>query len=124
MPASSAACAQADGRERERRRHFLAEDGGLQAARRYVHQHALPQLDGFEVGAVGAQGFLVVGAAVGVIEKGARNPAAGDLAQVLDAGGGLHGDGSGSAWRPRVAQERPAAKREVQPHLSGDKGPK
>ena len=48
--------------------------------------HALAQLDGLEIGAVGAQRLLVIGAAVGVVEKGTRNPAAGERAQVVDAG--------------------------------------
>ena len=56
-----------------------------------VDQHALAQLDGFEVGAVGAERLLVVGAAVGIFEKGARNPPAGELAQVFDAGDDFHG---------------------------------
>ncbi len=38
----------------------------------------------FQVGAVGAQRLLVVGAAVGVIEERARNPAARQLPQVFD----------------------------------------
>ena len=83
--------AEADRRERERRRHFLPDDGGGEAARGDVHQHALAQRDRFEVGAIGAQRFLVIGAAVGVIEKGARNLAAGEVAQVFDAGDVLHG---------------------------------
>ena len=57
--------------------HFLADNRGGEAALRHVHQHALAQLDRFQIGAIGAQRFLVIGAAVGVIEKGARNLAAG-----------------------------------------------
>ena len=58
---------------------------------RHVHQHALAQPDLFQIGAVGAQRLLVIGAAFGVIVKGARNLAAGELPQVLDAGDGRHG---------------------------------
>ena len=71
---------QADRRQDHRRRQLLPEHGGGEAARRDVDQHALAQLDGFEVGAVGAQRFLAVGAAVGVVEEGARHLAAGKLA--------------------------------------------
>ena len=70
---------------------LLPDDGGGEAARGDVDQHALAQLDRFEVGAVGAQRLLVVGAAVGVIEKRARNLAAGKLPQVVDAGDVFHG---------------------------------
>ena len=56
-----------------------------------VHQHALAQLDGREIVEVGVEGLLGVRAAVGVFEKGARNPPAGKLAQVFDAGCDFHG---------------------------------
>ena len=82
---------QADRRQHERRRHFLPDDGGGEAARGDVDQHALAQLDLLHVGAVGAQRLLVIGTAVGVIEKGARNLAAGKLPQVFDTGDVFHG---------------------------------
>ena len=63
------------------------------AARRDVDQDALAQLDGFEIGAVGAQRLLGIGAAIGIFEKRPRHLAAGGLPQVLDAGHGFHGFG-------------------------------
>ena len=83
--------AQADGRQDQRRRALLAEDGGREAAFGDVDQHALAQLDGFEVGAVGAQRVFAIGAAVGVFEKGFWHLAAGERAQVVDRGNVLHG---------------------------------
>ena len=60
-------------------------------ALRHVDQHALAQLDALQVGAVGAQRLLRIGAGLGIVEEGARNLAAGSLPQVLDAGHGPHG---------------------------------
>ena len=82
---------------------------GREASFGHVHQNALAQLDGFEVGAIGAQRFLVVGAAIGVIEKGARHPAARRHPQIIDAGENFHG----ISVRPIVSGStaEPAAKR-------------
>ena len=59
-------------------------------ALRHVDQHALAQLDALEVGAVGAQRLLRVGAGLGIIEERAWHLAAGHLPQVLDAGHDAH----------------------------------
>ena len=58
---------------------------------RDVDQDALAQLDALEIGAVGAQRLLGIGAAVGIVEERLRHPAARGLPQVLDAGHGSHG---------------------------------
>ncbi len=87
--------AQADRRQHDRRRRRLADDGGGEAALRHVHQDALAKLDVHQVAAVGVIGLLVIGAGIDVIVESARNLAAGAHAQVLDAGGSLHGDNSG-----------------------------
>ncbi len=50
------------------------------------------KLDGVEVGAVGAQRQLVIGAALGIVEQRARQAPPRDLAQVLDIGDGGHAD--------------------------------
>ena len=76
-------------------RYFLSYDGGGEASLRDVDHHTLAQLDVLEVGPVGAQRLLVIGAAVDVLEKGLWNFAAGKRAQVFNAGDGLHGDFSG-----------------------------
>ena len=60
------------------------------AARGHVEQDALAQLDALEIGAVGAQRLLGIGAGVGIIEEGARHLAVGGLPQILDAGHGFH----------------------------------
>ena len=84
--------AEADRRERERQRHRLADDGGGEIAARHVDQHALAQLDPLEIGAVGAQRLLRIGAGLGIVEEHPRDLAAGELPQVLDAGDGvMHG---------------------------------
>ena len=83
--------AQPDRRQDQRQRRRLAEDGGRGRARGNVDQDALAQLDGFEIGAVGAQRLLGIGAAVGIFEERPRHLAAGGLPQVLDAGHGFHG---------------------------------
>ena len=82
--------AEPDRRERERQRHLLAENGGGEIALRHVDEHALAQLDALEVGAVGAQRLLRVGAGFGVVEERARHLAAGRAAQVFNAGQGAH----------------------------------
>ena len=61
-----------------------------------VNKHALAQLDCFQLGPIGAERFLAIGAAVGVFKKSARNPAARKRAQVLDAGNRLHVISSGA----------------------------
>src|SRR6516165_5164234 len=78
--------AEADGSERERQPHRLPEDGGRKIALRDIHQHALAQLDAFQVLPIRAQGLLRIGTCLRVIEKGARHLAARLLPQVLDAG--------------------------------------
>ena len=83
--------AQPDRRQRDRRRRRRADDVGGDVALVDIHQHALAQLDGREIVEVGAQRLLVIRAAVGIFEKGARNPAAGKLPQVFDAGDDFHG---------------------------------
>ena len=75
--------AQPDRRQRERQRGRLADDRGRQVALRYIDEHALAQLDLFEVGRVRAQRFLGVGAAVGVFEEHLRHAGACALPQVL-----------------------------------------
>ncbi len=82
--------AQSDRRERKRQRRGLAEDGGLGAAIGDVEQNALAQLDALEIGAIGAQRLLGIGAGLGIIDERARHLAVGGLPQVLDAGHGLH----------------------------------
>ena len=52
----------------------------------HVDQDPLAQLDRFEIGPVGAQRLFGIGAGFGIVEKLARNPAARDLPQILDAG--------------------------------------
>ena len=83
--------AQPDGRERERQRNLLAQDGGREVALVDIDQHPLAQLDAFEVGTIGAQGFLRIGAGLRIVEEGARHLAAGGLPQILDTGEGAHG---------------------------------
>ena len=51
---------------------------------------ALAQLDALQIGAIGAQRLLCIGAAIGIFEERARHLAAGSLPQVFDAGPGLH----------------------------------
>src|SRR5262249_31974028 len=85
--------AEPDRRERERERGVLADDRGGEIAAGHVDQQPLAQLDALEVGAVGAQRLLRVGAGLRIIEKSARHLAAGLLSQVVDAGHGAHGEG-------------------------------
>jgi hypothetical protein len=59
---------QAGRRDRDRHRDLLAQQGGRKIAFRGVHHDALAQPNGIEVGAVGAQRELVVGAAIDVFE--------------------------------------------------------
>ena len=84
--------AEPDRPERERHRHRFTQDGRRGAALVDVAQDALTQLDLLEIGAVGAQRLLVVGARVGVIEEHFRDVAARALPQVIDAGKCLHGE--------------------------------
>ena len=103
MPAAAAARArqdfavavlhagEADRREDDGRGDLLPDHRGGEAALGDIHQHALAQLDRLQIGAVGAQRFLLIGAAIGVIEKGARHLAAGKRAQVVDVGDVFHG---------------------------------
>ena len=63
----------------------------------------------FQIGTIGAEGLLVIGAAVGIFEKGARNFAAGAHAQILDAGKVFHGYPSGE-FLMEIAQGWGAAK--------------
>ncbi len=75
-------------------------------ARGDVDQDALAQLDGFEIGAVGAQRLLGIGAAVGIFEERPRHLAAGGLPQVLDAGHGFHGLRFPALSAPLIAQSQ------------------
>ena len=79
-----------DRRKRKRRFDLLTQDRCRKAAVGDVHQDALAQLDVLEVGAVGPERLLAVGAAVDIVEKSAWNPAAVQHTQVLDAGNGFH----------------------------------
>ena len=88
---------EADRRKDDGRRNLLPDDGSGEAAFGDVHQHALAQLDRLQIGAVGAQRFFLVGAAIGVIEKRARHLAAGKRAQVVDVGDVFHGPPGNSA---------------------------
>src|SRR5437667_1257236 len=56
-----------------------------------VDRHALAQRQSLEVGAVGAQRGLVVGAAVDVVEDRLRDALFRELAQILDVGHHRHG---------------------------------
>ena len=74
--------AQPDRRQRQRQRGRLAQDGGRGAAPGNIDQNALAQLDALEIGAVGAQRLLRIGAGVGIFEElraepGGVPPAAG-----------------------------------------------
>ena len=82
--------AQSDRRQRQRQRRRLAEDRRRGAALADVEQDALAQLDTFEIGAVGAQCLLGIGASLGIIDERARHLAVGGLPEVLDAGHGFH----------------------------------
>ena len=83
--------AKPDRRQRQRQRHRFAEDGGVRAPLGDVDENPLPQLDAFEIGAVGIQRLFGIGAAVGVVEERPRHLAAGGLAQILDTGHRFHG---------------------------------
>jgi len=83
--------AQSDRGQDQRQRCGLPEDGGREIAFRHIHQNALPKLDLLKIVAVGAQRFLGIGAAIGVVEKRLRHFAHMDLAQILDAGDVFHG---------------------------------
>ena len=83
--------AQADRRQDQRQRCRLTEDGGREIAFRHVHQNALAKLDLLKIIAIGAQRFLRIGTAIGVVEKRLRHFAHVDLAQILDAGDVFHG---------------------------------
>jgi hypothetical protein len=72
--------------EHQRQRGRLARDRGREIAAVDVDADPLAQLDGLEVGAVGAQRRLRVRAVVGIFEERARNAAARELAQVVDTG--------------------------------------
>ncbi len=50
---------EADRRKDDGRRNLLPDDGGGEAAFGDVDQHALAQLDRLQIGAVGAQRFLL-----------------------------------------------------------------
>mgnify|MGYP001422091248 CR=1 FL=1 len=77
-------------RDRDRQRHGFAEQCGRDRNLRDVDQHALAQLDGVEVGAVGGERQLVIGAALAIVEQRARQAPPRDLAQVLDIGDRAH----------------------------------
>ena len=79
-----------DRRQDQRQVRLLADDGGGEIAVRNIHQNALAKLDLLQVLAIGAQRFLGVGAAIGVIEKCLGHLSHMNLAQILDAGDVLH----------------------------------
>ena len=86
----------ADRREQERQIEVRAEDGGPQIGARREHGVARAERDGVEDAAVVAQRDLVLGAAVGVVEDDARQPALGEAPQVGDVDGlGDAADGHG-----------------------------
>jgi hypothetical protein len=74
----------ARGRANEGRRRRGAEDRGGQVGPLNIHQQMGAQPDALEAPPVGAQRDLVFGTAVEEIEDPAREPSAGQLAQVLD----------------------------------------
>jgi hypothetical protein len=82
--------AEPDRAERERHRHLFAEDGGRGVALVDVEQDPLAQLDLFQIGAIGPQRLLRVGAGLGVVEEHLRYVAPRALPQVLDGGIGFH----------------------------------
>jgi len=61
--------AKSDRRQDQRQRGRLAENRGREIAFRHVDQDALAELDLLEIVAIGAQRFLGIGAAIGVIEE-------------------------------------------------------
>ena len=76
--------AAADRREQEREREPGAEDRDAQVARGRRNGAARPESDRLERAAILAQRDLRIGAAVDVVEHGARQPPSGDPAQIGD----------------------------------------
>ena len=72
-------------------RERLAEDGRGQLLRGDIHHDPLAELQRVQVREIAVEGELVVRAAVGVVEDGARDAAAGFLAKIFDAVGD-HGE--------------------------------
>ena len=75
-----------------------------------VAQDALAQFDALEIGAVGAQRLLGIGAGFGIIDERARHLAVRGLPQVLDAGHGFHAAFPGTLAQLStrlIAQSRP-----------------
>ncbi len=62
----------------------LAQNSCGELLLRYIDHYALAQLDGVQIVEVAVEGDLVVRATIGVVEDGARNAAARELAQVGD----------------------------------------
>ena len=77
-------------RQSDGQRDLLAEQHRRRIAVGNIDHDALAQFQGAQVVAVGAQGLLVVGAAVGIFEKGARDPASVNLTEVLNASNVAH----------------------------------
>ena len=93
--------AKPDRRQRQGQRRRFAEDGGVRAPLGDVDEDLLPQLDAFEIGAVGIQRLLGIGAPIGIFEERPRHLAAGGLAQILDTGHRFHGRS------PRLSHRHP-----------------
>src|SRR4029079_10908131 len=77
-------------RQGNRQRDLLAEQSSRGVAVGNVDHDALAQLQRPQVVMVGAQRFLVVGTAVGILKKSARHTAAVNLTEVLDASNVAH----------------------------------
>src|SRR5581483_11053051 len=82
---------QPDWGQNERERGRLGKNCRLRAAVGDVVQDALPQIDAFKIGAVGAQRLLGVGPRFAIIDESPRNLAMIALPQVLDTRHGFHG---------------------------------
>ena len=87
---------EADGGEGERHFHGLPDHFALEAAVLHIHQHALAEQDGLEIGFVGAVGGFAPRAGVGVVVEHFGHFAPGNTLKVGDAGDftemGSHGD--------------------------------
>ena len=81
---------QPDRRQDQRQRGGLAENAGREIALRHIDQDALAELDLLQIVAIGAQRFLGIGAAVGIIEECLGHLSHVNLPQILDAGDVLH----------------------------------
>ncbi len=80
----------ADRRQDQRHARRLAEDRRLLVAHRDVDENALAEFQRLEVGAVGAQRLLGIGAVIDIVEERLRHLAPVQFAQILDAGDVFH----------------------------------